>query len=134
MKKYKYVRVPIRTRKRTYKPRTSSGGYGLFSASDIGSTQGFGSAGTFDFGTPKKVGKSQGLPGLSLNLWDTRPAKVRFAEKAKAMRSRLEEKQYAIKLRELEREEKQMKDAEWNERVGNVKRGFGKVTSFFKKR
>lgn len=72
------------------------------------------------FGGSSK-GKGQGLPDLKINLFDFRPAKVRYAEKAKSVRQRIENIEYANKLRKLKQEEAQLEREHPTTVIGGAK-------------
>lgn len=130
--KYKYVRVPIRKkRRRTSSPRAE--GYGLFSASDIG----------FDFGSSKGSRQSSSIgsfdfgggfggSGKQLSM------KQQYSLEKKKIDSKLENLKYSRKLDQMRQANLDFDSARTREFVGNVKSGANRVgstiSSLFKKK
>jgi len=117
-------------KRKSYNPYN---GIGSFDFGGYGSSKGQ-SIGSFDFGGTYSGKSKRGSQEVGLGLWDTRPAKVRYAEKVKVLKARIEEKSYASKLRELERQEREDKARERAETFNKIKSGFNKVSKFFKRR
>ncbi len=126
VKKYKYVRVPIKTKRRKVS-RPKAEGYGLFSASDIG----------FDFGgSGKRVG------GSGVGSFDFGGGFGGSGSKPLSIKQRYtKEKQdfdYSRKFDTLKEERNKYNREKQDKFIGDVKSGAnklgGSVSRFFKKK
>lgn len=106
MVKYRYVRVPIKTKRRKTVSRQSEQSYGLFSGSDLNFMQG--SAGTIDYGFGSDSKSSRGSPIGSIDYG--------FGEEPKRRSARQE-------LRELKAEDAlyKYKSQKRAETIGQIK-------------
>jgi hypothetical protein len=75
-------------------------------------------SGAFGGNAPRK---GEHLPDLKINLFDFRPAKVRYAEKSKAIRQKIENIEYSNKLRQLKREEARLEREHPTTVIGGAK-------------
>jgi hypothetical protein len=131
--KYKYVRVPIRAKRRKAS-RPSNEGYGLFSASDIG----------FDFGSSKGSRQSSSIGSFDFGgAYGGKPAKQfsvkqQYVQEKKKIDSKLEDLRYSRKLDQMKKANSDFDNARRREFVGNVKSGAEKVgttiSSLFKRK
>lgn len=132
MTKYKYVRVPIR-KKRRRASSPSAGGYGLFSASDIG----------FDYGSSRKGSSMSGIGSFDFGggfggSTKQLSFKQQYKAEKKRIDSKLEDLRYSRKLDQVRKANRDFDDARRREFIGNVKSGAERVGStisgFFKKK
>lgn len=126
-KKYRFVKVkvPIRSTSRRRKNRSASygGGYGLFSASDIGFAAPKGqSTGSFDFG------------GAFGGTGNTLTPKQQFLSERKQLNQRLENQRYSTKLQDIRAAKSRLDAAERRQMVENVKQGVSKVKQIVKRK
>jgi len=110
MVKYKYVRVPIKSKKRKHYPKREKQdlSYGLFSASDIG------------------LGFSNSSKGSSIGSfggdYDSKPESIQ-----KRYSREKQEFEYSKKYNKLKQEKSEYNKKTRSEIIGNVKRGAGNV-------
>lgn len=96
-----------------------------FSTSELKQMQGV-------FGGSSK--KGQGLPDLQINLFDVRPAKVKYREAKKRVDERLENLRYNRKLETLRQAEAKLEREHPTSIVGYAKKGGRMLFNQIKKR